>query len=117
VLWAYKLYAGADFSGVAFTYTSHDGEGGYPGTLAVTADYRLTASNALHMAFSATTDKATVVNICNHACACLSTHLQPRGFALCRHNTSLCVLTHRPLLGPPFPSLPVPLQTGTSRAI
>jgi hypothetical protein len=70
VLWAYKLYAGADFSGVAFTYTSHDGDSGYPGTLTVTADYRLTASNALHMTFSATTDKATVVNICNHTCAC-----------------------------------------------
>jgi hypothetical protein len=60
VLWAYKLYAGADFCGVAFTYTSHDGDSGYPGTLTVTADYRLTASNALHMTFSATTDKATV---------------------------------------------------------
>ncbi len=70
VLWAYKLYAGADFSGVAFTYTSHDGDSGYPGTLTVTADYRLTASNALHMMFSATTDKATVVNICNHTCTC-----------------------------------------------
>jgi hypothetical protein len=54
---------------VAFSYTSHDGEGGYPGTLRVTADYRLTAANALTMAFTATTDKATVVNICNHACA------------------------------------------------
>ena len=33
----------------------------------VTADYRLTSSNALSMTFSATTDKATIVNLCNHA--------------------------------------------------
>ena len=68
VLWTYKLHAGEDHVGVTFSYTSHDGDNGYPGTLRVTADYRLTAANALTMAFTATTDKATVVNICNHAC-------------------------------------------------
>ncbi len=76
------MYAAADYAGVAFSYTSHDGEGGYPGTLRVTADYRLTAANALTMAFTATTDKATLVNICNHACAytlCVSKGLRVLG--------------------------------------
>ena len=33
VLWSYKVYAAAEYAGVAFSYTSHDGEEGYPGTL------------------------------------------------------------------------------------
>ncbi len=38
----------------------------------VVADYRLTASNALSMSFSATTDMATFLNLCKHGCRCRS---------------------------------------------
>ena len=49
------------------TYTSKDGEEGFPGNLKVKASYTLTADNALKVKFSATTDQPTVVNLTHHS--------------------------------------------------
>ena len=52
---------------IAFTYLSPDGEEGYPGNLQVKAVYTLTDNNEITVTFEARTDKATVVNLTNHA--------------------------------------------------
>ncbi len=49
------------------TYTSPDGEAGYPGELKVKVIYHLTDDNALDIAYEAETDKPTVVNLTNHS--------------------------------------------------
>ncbi len=49
------------------SYTSKDGEEGFPGTLKCFVTYTLTADNKLEMKYEATTDKPTVVNLTNHS--------------------------------------------------
>jgi aldose 1-epimerase len=52
---------------LALTYLSPDGEEGYPGNLTVTAVYTLTEDDGLKLDYSATSDKATVVNLTQHS--------------------------------------------------
>ena len=66
VLWNAETVRTGDAVGVKFTYLSKDGEEGFPGNLQVTALYTLTNDNEFKVAFSATTDKPTVVNLAHH---------------------------------------------------
>lgn len=56
-----------DGRSVTFTHTSKDGESGYPGTVDAKVVYSIPADGmALDIAMSATTDKATPINMLNH---------------------------------------------------
>jgi aldose 1-epimerase len=67
VLWRAEVIEGGSGAAVKFSYTSPDGEEGYPGTLTASVTYTLTDDNELRLDYTATTDQATVVNLTNHA--------------------------------------------------
>jgi aldose 1-epimerase len=65
--WDAMLVAEKERAGIQFTYTSRDGEEGYPGNLKCKVVYTLTEGNELSFEYWATTDKPTPVNLTNHA--------------------------------------------------
>ena len=67
VMWKAEPIKEPSAVGVKFSYTSKDGEEGYPGTLNVTATYTLTNDDALRIDYEATTHKPTVLNLTNHS--------------------------------------------------
>jgi aldose 1-epimerase len=56
-----------DAAALKLTYTSADGEEGYPGKLTCTLTYELNDRNEWKMDYTANTDKATVLNFANHS--------------------------------------------------
>ena len=61
-------------AGVTFTRLSPDGEEGYPGNLTTSVTYVLTDENELLVAYAATTDKATPINLTQHSYFNLAGH-------------------------------------------
>ena len=66
VVWAAEIQQGKEAS-VKFTYTSPDGDEGYPGNLAVTVVMTLTNTDELRIDYLATADRDTPVNLTNHS--------------------------------------------------
>jgi aldose 1-epimerase len=67
VVWHGEPFQDARGAGVAFTYTSPDGEEGYPGTLKVRVTYTVTDRQELVVEYHATTDEPTIVNLTQHS--------------------------------------------------
>lgn len=66
-IWTASDASGKDGQAVSFKYLSKDGEENYPGNLTAIVTYTLTDKNELKIDYQATTDKATVLNLTNHA--------------------------------------------------
>lgn len=67
-VWQAKpLPVGSHEASVQLSYFSKDGEEGYPGNLTAKVTYTLTDENEFRIDYEATTDKATPVNLTNHA--------------------------------------------------
>ena len=67
VVWKVEDFKEGDDASLKLSYLSKDMEEGFPGSLAVTVTYTLTDDNALKVDYEATTDKATIVNLTQHA--------------------------------------------------
>jgi len=67
VVWKGEAVKSEHGTGVKLSYLSKDMEEGFPGNLAVTVTYTLTDADELEIRYDATTDKATVLNLTNHA--------------------------------------------------
>ena len=63
VIWTVKLF---NDSSLLLSYSSKDGEEGYPGNLSADVMYSLSDDNGLKIDYAAVTDKATPVNLTNH---------------------------------------------------
>jgi aldose 1-epimerase len=66
-VWTARILHGKDAQSLELSYLSKDGEEGFPGNLNVSVIYTLKDNNALSIAYSATTDKKTVLNLTNHS--------------------------------------------------
>ncbi len=67
MLWNAEKYSDSEGEGVKFTRKSADGEQGMPGNLDLCVIYKLTEKNELVFEYTATSDKATPINLTNHA--------------------------------------------------
>ncbi|MDE6086233.1 MAG: galactose mutarotase [Muribaculaceae bacterium] len=67
--WQYSVYAAEqpNDSTLVLSLVSPDGDSNFPGTVAATTTYTLTSDNAIDIAYTATTDATTVINMTNHS--------------------------------------------------
>ena len=67
VVWKGSTYQKDEEVGVRLTHFSPDGAEGFPGNLHCTVTYALTNADELRIAYTATTDKPTILNLTNHS--------------------------------------------------
>jgi aldose 1-epimerase len=65
-VWSAEPVEGPGGPSVRLTLESPDGEEGYPGTVTATTQYTLTDADELAIEMTATTDRATIVNMVHH---------------------------------------------------
>jgi aldose 1-epimerase len=67
VVWKAEPISSPDGPSVKLSYRSPDGEEGYPGNLDVSVQFTVTEQIELRLEYTATTDKATPLNLSNHS--------------------------------------------------
>jgi aldose 1-epimerase len=67
VVWTSAPFQNAEGVGTKLSYTSQDGEEGYPGTVKADVTYTLNEKNELTVDYHATTDKPTIINLTQHS--------------------------------------------------
>lgn len=67
--WQYQVYSATqpNDSTVVLTMDSPDGDNNFPGNVKAEVTYTLLSDNAIDIAYKATTDKTTVINMTNHS--------------------------------------------------
>ncbi len=67
--WQYQVYdvKSNDENSITLVMNSPDGDNNFPGNVTAEVTYTLTDENAIDIAYTATTDKATVINMTNHS--------------------------------------------------
>lgn len=76
VLWAAETFKNDREAGVEFTYTSPDGEEGYPGNLTLKVTYTLNNSNEFSISYHGKSDQTTLLTVTNHSYFNLSGNLK-----------------------------------------
>lgn len=76
VLWDGQIIEGEDEAAIEFTYTSPDGEEGYPGNLEMKVTYLLNNQNELIISYDGISDQTTLLNPTNHSYFNLSGNLK-----------------------------------------
>jgi aldose 1-epimerase len=67
VVWTARAADTPDGPSIELTYTSKDGDEGYPGTVTARTVYTLTHDNELKVEMEASTDRTTLVNMAHHS--------------------------------------------------
>lgn len=67
--WQYQVYdvVDADASHIKIVRNSEDGDNGFPGNVTAYVTYTLTDDNKIDIAYEATTDAPTIINLTNHS--------------------------------------------------
>lgn len=68
--WQYQVFTNVkqtDATTLEMTRFSPDGDENFPGAVVAKVIFKLTDDNAIDISFEATTDKKTVINMCNHS--------------------------------------------------
>ena len=68
--WQFKVFKQvrqSDEGTLEMTLVSPDGDMNFPGTVTATVYFQLTDDNAIDIRFEATTDRTTIINLCNHS--------------------------------------------------
>jgi len=76
VIWSSSVETKADEANIVFSYTSPDGEEGFPGNLKLQVTYSLNNENEIVISYQGVSDQKTIVNLTNHSYFNLSGNLK-----------------------------------------